>query len=103
MHKPLAFSPLPAIIIPRTARSHRDFDDNEGMVPTSAHLRSTLSFAALRDPVKASRAAGVTLTVLRRWLDGGAELPENAVIGLARFAGYEVVLVAEKLRLKLAS
>ncbi len=60
------------------------------MTSVSAQLRQILSTAAKRDPVKASRAAGVTLTVLRAWLDGSGVLKSGALVHLANFAGYEV-------------
>jgi hypothetical protein len=61
------------------------------MPSLSAQLRHTLLTAVKRDPVKASRSAGITLTDLRGWLDGGGALTNDALGKLANFAGYEMV------------
>lgn len=70
------------------------------MSSVSAQLRHTLLTAVKRDPVKASRSAGITLTELRGWLDGGAALTNDALMKLANFAGYEMVLSGSVWQLK---
>jgi hypothetical protein len=70
------------------------------MATVSAQLRHTLLTAVRRDPVKASRSAGITLTELRGWLDSDTALTNHALIKLADFAGYEMILTGSTWQLK---